>query len=337
MPGVAMARSGMMSCNGVHSGILQLNNASVQRRLSCLPVRHCPQNRGKHAKIGITSQQCSRIVSTMSTTAGGRTIEELNNGIAGFYDESSGLWEDIWGEHMHHGHYYYPKGTNPSTKTHRQAQLDMIDATLDFAGMPSDGASPAAPKRILDVGCGIGGGARFLARRYPGAQVDAITLSPIQRNRATQLTAQQGLDDRVQFHVADALNQPFPDASFDFVYSMESGEHMPDKRKFLGELARVTMPGGRIVIVTWCHRDLKPGETALAWNEKDIRVEDWTDYVQDFWPAVVQSALTPQGFMGLLKTGWTTTLGAMTMSLMILGYWQGTIKFPIITARKKAA
>jgi tocopherol O-methyltransferase len=45
---------------------------------------------------------------------------------------------------------------------------------------------------------------------------------------------------------------------------MESGEHMPDKEAFLKELLRVTMPGGRIIIVTWCHRELRPEETSLT-------------------------------------------------------------------------
>lgn len=39
------------------------------------------------------------------------------------------------------------------------------------------------------------------------------------------------IDLQVSFLVADALEQPFPDAQFDLVWSMESGEHMPDKRK----------------------------------------------------------------------------------------------------------
>ena len=38
---------------------------------------------------------------------------------------------------------------------------------------------------------------------------------------------------------------------------------MPDKARFLGELARVAAPGGRIVVVTWCHRVLEPGEAGL--------------------------------------------------------------------------
>jgi hypothetical protein len=48
-----------------------------------------------------------RITCAVSTTPE-RTVPELNDGIAGFYDESSGVWEEIWGEHMHHG--YYPEG-----------------------------------------------------------------------------------------------------------------------------------------------------------------------------------------------------------------------------------
>lgn len=43
-----------------------------------------------------------------------------------------------------------------------------------------------------------------------------------------------------------------PSGEFDLAWSMESGEHMPDKRKFVHELARVVAPGGRIIIVTWC-------------------------------------------------------------------------------------
>lgn len=42
---------------------------------------------------------------------------------------------------------------------------------------------------------------------------------------------------------------------------MESGEHMPDKEKFVKELARVAAPGGKIIVVTWCHRILKPGKS----------------------------------------------------------------------------
>lgn len=56
-----------------------------------------------------------------------------------------------------------------------------------------------------------------------------VSLSPKQVARAEQLSAAVGLADKCQFQVADALDMPFPDSSFDFVWSLESGEHMPDK------------------------------------------------------------------------------------------------------------
>lgn len=67
--------------------------------------------------------------------------------------------------------------------------------------------------------------------------------------------------------VGDALQQPFADNSFDFAWSMESGEHMPDKKKFVGEILRVTKPRGKVVIVTWCHRNLLAGEATLKPDE----------------------------------------------------------------------
>jgi hypothetical protein len=54
----------------------------------------------------------------------------LNEGIATFYDESSELWESMWGEHMHHG--YYPKNASP--KSNQEAQIDMIEEVLKWAG-----------------------------------------------------------------------------------------------------------------------------------------------------------------------------------------------------------
>ncbi|KAL4425042.1 hypothetical protein ABPG77_001820 [Micractinium sp. CCAP 211/92] len=166
----------------------------------------------------------------------------LKEGIASFYDESSQLWESMWGEHMHHG--YYPKGGAP--KSNQQAQIDMIEETLKWAGVT--GAS-----KMVDVGCGIGGSSRHISRKF-GCEARGITLSPFQAARANELAAAQGLGDKLQFQVADALQQPFADGEFDLVWSMESGEHMPDKHQFVRELARVCAPGGRIIIVTWCHR-----------------------------------------------------------------------------------
>lgn len=59
----------------------------------------------------------------------------LKKGIAEFYDESSGIWEDIWGDHMHHG--FYDGDSPASLSDHRLAQIRMIDEALRFASVPS--------------------------------------------------------------------------------------------------------------------------------------------------------------------------------------------------------
>jgi tocopherol O-methyltransferase len=130
----------------------------------------------------------------------------------------------------------------------------MVDNALEWAGVTD-------VKRALDVGCGIGGGSRHLSRKF-GCAATGVTLSPVQAARANEITADAADVDEslVRVQVADALHTPFEDAAFDLVYSMESGEHMPDKEAFVNELARVCAPGGQILIVTWCHRVLDASE-----------------------------------------------------------------------------
>lgn len=288
----------------------------------------------------------------------------LQDNIADFYDASSGVWVEIWGEHMHHG--YYPKGFRGTLAAHRQAQVDMIEKILMWAGVPPQG-SAGAPLTVLDVGCGVGGSSRHLQRKY-GSTTMGITLSPWQRGKAQELSELSGQGDVCSFMVADALRMPFPDNSFDLVWSLESGEHMPEKPKFLSELFRVCKPGGRIILVTWVHRDLQPGE-ALSQAELrllkrisdayhlppwcsiadyaeiarsdlglvDIQTADWTDNIKPFWGAVIQTAVRPQGWWALARGGWSTLRGALVMPLMASGYSTGTIKFGLLTAVKPLA
>jgi len=295
-----------------------------------------------------------------------RSREDLKIGIAGFYDRSSKLWEDVWGEHMHHGYYV------PETRTdHQQAQIDMIDKVLEWSHVADDeddATNNNKPKSMVDVGCGIGGSSRHIARKY-GCTTQGLTLSPYQANRANELAKEQGLQDSCQFQVADALDMPFENDSFDLVWSLESGEHMPDKEQFISELFRVACPGGRIIIVTWCHRDFNEGETSLTkketkllakinrayylppWcsvadyvnvlkhqhNAVDIQREDWSYIIAPFWKAVIQSSLNLKSIWGLLKSGFQTQRGAYAMFLMLKGFHNGLIKFGLITCTKPIA
>jgi len=293
-----------------------------------------------------------------------RTREDLKIGIAGFYDRSSRVWEDVWGEHMHHGYYVPPDRTD-----HQQAQVDMIDEVLKWAEMPDDPA--LAPKTAVDVGCGIGGSSRHIARKYPGCQVEGITLSPYQADRGNALASEGGISDSCNFRVADALDMPFDGSSFDLVWSLESGEHMPDKTKFVDELFRVAKPGARIILVTWCHRDLdsdgegKGGVVPLSRGEEkllakinrayylprwcsvddyvslmeergaeNVKRDDWSYTIAPFWRAVIRSSLNLKSLTGLARSGFSTIRGAYAMLLMLKGFDTGLIKFGCITCTK---
>lgn len=276
----------------------------------------------------------------------------LTGRIKEFYDASSGVWEQVWGEHMHHGYY----GANGNEKKdRRQAQIDLIEELLKWSGVQQ-------AENILDVGCGIGGSSLYLAQKF-NAKATGITLSPVQAARATDRAADAGLSTRTLFQVADALTMPFADDSFDLVWSLESGEHMPDKNKFMQECYRVLKPGGRLIMVTWCHRptDVEqltadeqkhlaeiysvyclpyvislPQYEAIAHNLsfQNIRTADWSTAVAPFWDVVIDSAFTPSAILGLLLSGWTTIQAALSLGLMRRGYQRGLIKFGLLYATK---
>ena len=281
----------------------------------------------------------------------------LYQDIREFYDASSGMWEQIWGEHMHHG--YYGKNGNYKLER-RQAQIELIEELILWSGCDLD----KAPENIIDVGCGIGGSTLHLAQKF-GSQATGITLSPVQASRAKERATEAGLDNHVRFEVANALEMPFADNTFDLVWSLESGEHMPDKTKFLAECYRVLKPGGKIILATWCHRETKSLAGDLTVNEiahlkeiyrvyclpyvislgdyrqialecgfNNLKSDDWSISVAPFWDVVIDSAITPKAITGLVKAGWQTIQGALSLNLMSRGYAKGLIRFGLVSATK---
>jgi tocopherol O-methyltransferase len=265
-----------------------------------------------------------------------------------FYDASSGLWEQVWGEHMHHGYY---GADGKEKKDRRQAQIDLVEELLKWAEIEK-------AENILDVGCGIGGSSLYLAEKYH-AKATGITLSPVQAQRATERAQEFGLSARAHFQVADAQAMPFDSNSFDLVWSLESGEHMPDKTKFMQECYRVLKPGGKLIMVTWCHRPID--NSPLTRDEKkhlaeiyrvyclpyvislpeyediahqlglqNIRTADWSKAVAPFWNIVIDSVFSPSALWGLLCSGWGTIQAALSLGLMSQGYEQGLIRFGLL-------
>jgi len=168
---------------------------------------------------------------------------------------NDGVLEYYWGEHIHLGYYSdaeLQRGWRK--KDFKEAKYDFIEEMLKWSGaIGSEAEGAKEPKNILDVGCGIGGTSRYLAAKFPNAKVTGITISEEQVRRATELARERGLGN-VEFKLMDALNLTFEDDQFDLVWGCESGEHMPDKRRYVEEMTRVLAPGGNLAIATWCQR-----------------------------------------------------------------------------------
>ena len=101
--------------------------------------------------------------------------------------------------------------------------------------------------QVLDVGSGLGGASRYLAQEF-GCRVTGLDLSAEYCRVAAGLTRRLGLDSLVSFRQGNAVDLPFPDASFDIVWTQHAAMNIPDKSGLYREMWRVLNPGGRLAI-----------------------------------------------------------------------------------------
>jgi len=275
--------------------------------------------------------------------------------VAHAYDEwtQDGILEFYWGEHIHLGHY----GSPPQRKNFLKAKSDFVHEMVHWGGL--DQLPPG--KTVLDVGCGVGGSSRILAQDY-GFAVTGITISPQQVQRAKDLTP-AGVT--AQFLVDDAMSLSFPDASFDIVWSIEAGPHMPDKAIFAKELLRVLKPGGILVVADWNQRDdrqkplnfwEKPVMQQLLdqWSHPafssiegfaelleatglvagSVTTADWTESTLPSWlDSIWQGIARPAGLVRFGLSGLVKSLREVpTLMLMRLAFGAGLCRFGMFRA-----
>ncbi|WP_437310872.1 SAM-dependent methyltransferase [Sorangium sp. So ce388] len=153
-----------------------------------------------------------------------------------YYDQMTPFLEIAWGDGIHVGYWPDPSDDGPLEAAQERLTDWMIEAI---------GVGPG--QRVLDVGCGVGHPAIRLAKAT-GCDVVGITVSQAQVELATRRAASEGLEGRVSFVRADAMEIPFEEGSFDAAWAFESLLHMPDRARVLGEIARVLRPGGTLAI-----------------------------------------------------------------------------------------
>ncbi|MFQ3638228.1 MAG: methyltransferase domain-containing protein, partial [Cyanobacteriota bacterium] len=267
-----------------------------------------------------------------------------------------GILEFYWGEHIHLGHY----GSPPRRKDFLKAKADFVHEMVRWGGLDR------LPRgsTLLDVGCGIGGSSRILAQDY-GFNVTGVTISPQQVKRAQELTP-PGVS--AKFLVDDAMALSFPDASFDVVWSVEAGPHMPDKAIFAKELMRVLKPGGVLVVADWNQRDdrqipLKLWERTVMrqlldqWSHPEfasiegfselleatgltdgpVITADWSKETLPSWPdSIWQGIARPAGLVKFGIPGLIKSLREVpTILLMWLAFGVGLCRFGMFRAIRK--
>ena len=135
-------------------------------------------------------------------------------------------------------------------------------ATLKLAEL----AAPGEGMRVLDVGAGVGGPARLLARRY-GCRVTALDLTEEFCRLAEELTARTGLSDAVTVVQGDALDMPFPDAAFDLIWTQHASMNIADRARLYAEMRRVCAPGGRFALYDVLAGPEGPPTYPLPWAD----------------------------------------------------------------------
>ena len=101
---------------------------------------------------------------------------------------------------------------------------------------------------LLDCGCGPGTVTLGLAEAVAPAQTVGIDLEPSMVERATSFAAGRRTDN-IEFQVADIRDLPFPDDSFDVVFTSAVLEHLGDPDRALREIHRVVKPGGLVGVI----------------------------------------------------------------------------------------
>jgi len=108
--------------------------------------------------------------------------------------------------------------------------------------------------KVLDVGCGIGGPTRTIAKATK-AHITGLNLNPMQIQKAKEMTKEQGLSQLVDYVVGDFCKMEFNDETFNAVFAVEATCHAPRREDVFGEVFRVLKKGGCFSAYEWCVTD----------------------------------------------------------------------------------
>lgn len=154
-----------------------------------------------------------------------------------YYDLATDFYQYGWGDSFH----FAPRLKNESF----EASLKRFELFLAQKMNLQPG------KKVLDVGCGVGGPLEAIAKAT-GSQITGINNNAYQLQKAKTKIAKAGLESSCNFVKGDFMQMPFADKTFDAVYQIDATAYAPDKIKAFSEIYRVLKPGGVFAGYEWC-------------------------------------------------------------------------------------
>lgn len=160
-----------------------------------------------------------------------------------YYDLSTSFYEYGWGTSFHFANRWRGESHDASLKRHEHYLALRLGLTKEC--------------NVLDVGCGIGGPLREVAR-FTGSKVTGLNNNAYQISRAEHHTRKAGgsLLERCTYVKGDFMKQPFPDNHFDAIYEIDATCHAPDAVGCYKEIYRVLKPGQCFAGYEWCSTNL---------------------------------------------------------------------------------
>ncbi|ODN98544.1 sterol 24-C-methyltransferase [Cryptococcus wingfieldii CBS 7118] len=169
-------------------------------------------------------------------------LDQYTDVVNGYYDGATELYEYGWAESFHFCRFYKGEAFLQALARHEHYLASMMHLK---PGM-----------RVLDVGCGVGGPAREIAR-FADVNIVGVNNNDFQIGRATSKSAKAGLSDKVSFVKGDfmKLSEQFGEGSFDAIYAIEATCHAPNFEGIYGEIFKCLKPGGVFGVYEWCMTD----------------------------------------------------------------------------------
>ncbi|HIF43922.1 MAG TPA: methyltransferase domain-containing protein [Dehalococcoidia bacterium] len=272
-----------------------------------------------------------------------KDTEAIVSSTKAYYDgPADQIYRTIWGDNLHLGVPCRDECPHPEAMEHTNEIM-------------AQAVNLKPETKVLDLGCGYGSTARYLASEY-GCHVTATNISQKELDLAAERTSQAGLENLLNFEYGDFHQLKYADGSFDIIWSQEAFLHGADKALILSECLRVLEPGGTLVFTDilvragtpqadrdriydrvkspdmWDLPDYQQALTKLGF--KVGRSEDWSEHVARSYGWVRDQVL--QNRTELLKLVDETTVDG---TVDALGFWveaanAGKIGWAMFVAQK---